>query len=183
VLNDIGPAIEARGLARIKSYVGRTPRPDNWADAAHIQQRLHSAQFTAWTDADWVYHARLTYRDDDGRPVADYDPKLADTFDGVEFDKPVPAMWDEFRALKDTRVLVIRGEHSDLLSPETVREMIAINPAVEAVTVPDEGHAPLLRQGHLLARISAFITAIEDSEPSRPAPRQTPPFDLDNKAG
>ena len=34
VLNDIGPAIEPRGLARIKTYVGRTPSPDDWSDAA-----------------------------------------------------------------------------------------------------------------------------------------------------
>ncbi len=101
----------------------RTPRPDDWADAARIQQRLHGAVHRAATNADWDVFARLTYRDEDGHPVGDYDPALADTFDGIEFDKPVPALWDEFRALKSTRMLVIRGEHSDLLSPETVREM------------------------------------------------------------
>ena len=38
VLNDVGPVIEAQGLARIKTYVGRTPQPDDWADAAHLLQ-------------------------------------------------------------------------------------------------------------------------------------------------
>jgi pimeloyl-ACP methyl ester carboxylesterase len=74
VLNDIGPAVEARGLARIKTYVGQTPTPDDWADAARIQRRLHGGAFTAWTDADWNSFARLTYADDQGTPKGDYDP-------------------------------------------------------------------------------------------------------------
>src|SRR5258708_20292900 len=74
VLNDIGPAIEARGLARIKSYVGRTPFPDSWTDAARIQRRLHGGQFTDWTDADWDEYARLTFDDRNGAPASDYHP-------------------------------------------------------------------------------------------------------------
>ena len=165
VLNDVGPAIEARGLARIKSYVGRTPFPDDWADAARIQRRLHGGQFTAWTDADWDDYARLTYRDENGVPVSDYDPTLGGTFAGVEFDQPVPAMWDEFRALKAIPILVIRGSNSDLLSEDTVKAMTAAHPNVEAVTVPEEGHAPQLRGGALLGRISAFLTAVEGEGP------------------
>ena len=46
VLNDIGPKIEPLGLARIKTYVGRTPAPDDWDDAVRILKRLHGAQFT-----------------------------------------------------------------------------------------------------------------------------------------
>ena len=99
VLNDIGPVIEARGLARIKTYVGRTPAPDDWDDAARILRRLHGAQFTALSDSDWEAFARMTYRDENGRPAGDYDPALARTLDGIEFDRPMPTLWDEFRAL------------------------------------------------------------------------------------
>ena len=181
VLNDVGPVIEPRGLARIKSYVGRTPTPDDWSDAAHIQRRLHGGHFTAWSDSDWDDFARLTYREEDGRPVPDYDPALAATLDGVEFDRPMPALWDEFRALKTIPVMVIRGANSDLLSPETVEAMLASHPRVETMTIADEGHPPLLRQGQILARISAFITAIEGSGPPAEAiiPREAPVYDLD----
>lgn len=181
VLNDIGPAIEARGLARIKTYVGQTPNPDDWADAARIQKRLHGGQFTGWTDGDWLAYARLTYAEADGRPVADYDPKLADTFSGVEFDRPVPTMWDEFRALKDLPMMVLRGENSDILSAATVRQMVALHPGLEEIAVADEGHPVLLQNGHLLASISAFVTAIEGSAPPAGAiiPREPAPYDLD----
>src|SRR5258708_12627846 len=56
VLNDIGPVIEPRGLARIKTYVGRTPAPEDWNDAERILRRLHGAQFTPFTDRDWHVH-------------------------------------------------------------------------------------------------------------------------------
>src|SRR5690606_28959393 len=46
VLNDIGPQIEPIGLARIKTYIGRTPLPDDWSDAARILKRLHGPRFT-----------------------------------------------------------------------------------------------------------------------------------------
>jgi pimeloyl-ACP methyl ester carboxylesterase len=181
VLNDIGPVIEARGLARIKAYVGRTPTPDDWADAAQIQRRLHGGQFTEWDDAAWDYFTRLTYRDEDGHPVADYDPELAGTLDGVDLDRPIPSLWDEFGALKGIPILSIRGANSDLLSAETAAAMSAAHPHVETVTVANEGHPPLLRRGHLLTRISAFITAIEGAGPPAEAvvPRAPAVFDLD----
>ena len=185
LLNDVGPLLEARGLARLKAYVGRTPFPDDWADAAHIQRRLHGAQFTAWDDDDWDAFARLTYRDEDGRPVSDYDPALAATLDGIEFDRPMPALWTEFRALKSIPIMAIRGENSDLLSAETVSRMAAEHPSVETVTVPGVGHPPLFRGGQLLARVSAFITGIEGAGPPAEAviPREPPPFDLDAREG
>ncbi len=181
VLNDIGPAIEARGLARIKSYVGGTPIPDDWADAARIQRRLHGGQFTAMDETDWEVFARLTYRDDDGRPVSDYDPALAHTLRGIELDQPVPTMWDEFRALQAIPILVLRGENSDLLSPETVAAMRAAHPRLDDLVIADEGHAPLLRPGALFNRIAAFIADAEGAGPPDDAviPRHEVAYDLD----
>ena len=161
VLNDIGPAIEPLGLARIKAYVGRTPLPDDWADAARIQQRLHGAQFTALDEADWAAFARLTYRDTDGGPSSDYDPALGGTFEGVEFDRPVPTMWDEFAALKTQPLLVIRGENSDLLSAETVAQMKAAHPDLEAFTAAGEGHPPQLDRGPTVEAIAAFMNRVD----------------------
>jgi pimeloyl-ACP methyl ester carboxylesterase len=165
VLNDVGPVMEARGLARIKTYVGRTPIPDDWDDAIRILRRLHGAQFPAWTDADWNRYARATFREDAGRPVGDYDPALGHSFDGVEFDEPVPSLWDQFKALAHVPVLAIRGENSDLLSVETFRAMTAAHPWIEAITVPGQGHPPLLHDRRLLERISEFVISAEGAAP------------------
>ncbi len=184
VLNDVGPVIEAHGLARIKTYVGRMPQPDDWADAAHLLRRTHGASFSTWRDVDWDYFAHLTFNDDGAGPVSAYDPQLAQTFDGLELDQPLPSMWDEFRALRTIPIVVIRGEHSDMLSADTVTCMSEEHPHVETVTVSGEGHAPLLRYGQLLARISAFITALEGNGPPVDAtiPRDEAGFDLDAAA-
>jgi len=97
----------------------------------------------------------------------------------------MPALWDEFRALSAIPVMVIRGANSDLLSAETVATMTTVHPNVEVVTVADEGHPPLLHHGQILARISAFITAVEGAGPPADAivPREAAHFDLDAPDG
>jgi pimeloyl-ACP methyl ester carboxylesterase len=161
VLNDIGPAIEPRGLARLKTYIGRTPAPDDWDDAAHILRRLHGHQFTALRDEDWNAFARMTWRDENGLPVGNYDPALARTFDGVEFDRPLPTLWREFAALSHTPVLTIRGENSDIFNAETLARMEREHPRFDRIVIEGEGHAPLLIRDTLLQRISAFIMTSE----------------------
>lgn len=162
VLNDIGPAIEARGLARIKTYVGRMPAPDTWDDAVALMRRLHGAQFTALSHRDWEAWTRLSWRDENGRPAGDYDPALAETLDGIEFDKPMPSLWNEFRALPSgLPLLVIRGENSDLLTAATVTAMGEAHAGMESVLVEGEGHAPLLR-GPILDRIAAFVAGVDE---------------------
>jgi pimeloyl-ACP methyl ester carboxylesterase len=192
VLNDIGPRIDNAGLARIKSYVGRTPAPDDWTDAIRIVRRLHGAHFPGFDDADWEAFARLTYRDEGGRPVADYDPALAETLAGVDLDRPGPELWEEFRALKSVPMLVLRGDRSDILSAQTVAQMKGEHPWLEAVTVADQGHPPQLRMGPLAVRIGTFVAAAEDAsgaaKPAEPAfaartpPAETPPA-ADGPAG
>ena len=41
VLNDIGPVIETRGLARIIGYVGRMPVPKTWPDAVMLLREMN----------------------------------------------------------------------------------------------------------------------------------------------
>ena len=71
VLNDIGPVIEAEGLARIKGYVGKLPRPNSWAEAVDLLKQIAGAQFTALTDADWLDFAQLTFKEENGALRAD----------------------------------------------------------------------------------------------------------------
>jgi pimeloyl-ACP methyl ester carboxylesterase len=181
VLNDIGPAIEPRGLARLKTYIGRTPAPDDWDDAAYILRRLHGKQFTALRDDEWRAFARMTWRDDGGLPVGNYDPALASTFDGVEFDRPLPTLWREFAALSSRPVLTIRGENSDIFDAETLARMEREHPRFDRIVIEGEGHAPLLLRETLLQRISAFIMAAEDeglpadATAMRASPRSDPP--------
>ncbi|MPZ59644.1 MAG: alpha/beta fold hydrolase [Rhizobiales bacterium] len=161
ILNDIGPVIEPKGLVRIKGYVGKLPQPTSFEDAATVLRRLFGAQFSALTDDDWRAFAERTFDERGGRLVPNYDPRLAETLRGVDVEQPLPALWNEFDALAAAPVTVIRGANSDILSPATVKAMRARHKTLKTIEVPGQGHAPLLAEPALIARIQAFIEACE----------------------
>lgn len=161
VLNDIGPVIEPKGLVRIKGYVGKLPQPTSFEDAAIVLRRLFGAQFPALTDSDWLAFAHRTFEERQGRLVPNYDPRLADILRGVDLERPLPSLWNEFDALGSVPVLVIRGANSDILSPATVKAMRARHKTLKTIEVADQGHTPLLAEPPLIARVAAFIRSCE----------------------
>jgi len=159
VLNDIGPVIEPKGLMRIKSYVGKLPRPASFHEGADILRRLFGSQFPKLSGDDWVAFAHRTFKEAGSRIVPDYDVKLATTLKSVRPERPLPALWKEFDALARVPVLVVRGGNSDILSAATVEAMRARRASLDVVEVPDEGHAPLLSGREIIDRIGAFVAA------------------------
>jgi pimeloyl-ACP methyl ester carboxylesterase len=156
VLHDIGPVIEPKGLARIKSYVGKLPQPHSFADGAEVLRRLFDAQFPKITPEQWLAYAQRTWKIEDGELVPTYDVRLARTLADVDIERPLPTMWNEFQALSRVPVLVIRGANSDILSAETVEGMVARHPAMEAIVVADQGHVPLF-DSTAIQPVAAFV--------------------------
>jgi pimeloyl-ACP methyl ester carboxylesterase len=159
VLNDIGPVIERAGLTRIAGYVGRTPLPANWQQAAEFVASVNRRNFPAVPDAQWEEVARQWFNDESGRPAAGYDPKLGKSF-SVR-DGPAPELWAQFMALSHAPLLVIRGETSDLLSPATVLQMCTRHANCTAATVLGQGHAPLLKDAPTIAIIARFLVEVD----------------------
>jgi pimeloyl-ACP methyl ester carboxylesterase len=161
VLNDIGPVVEGAGLAQIKAYLDRAPKPKTFEEAVAISRATQGETFSALTDADWERMARAFYHEENGRLVADFDPALLNTMHAVDLSKPLPVLWPQFIGLTAIPMLAIRGENSKLLSDETLRAMAARHPRCETITVAGQGHAPLLETGALPAQIAAFIEKAE----------------------
>lgn len=159
VLNDIGPVIEREGLARIAGYVGRAPLPHSWGDATRMVRDMNKRHFPRIPDAQWEEVARQLFNEANGKPAPGYDPEISRSLSVL--DGPAPQLWPQFESLKNVPVLVLRGEHSDILSEATVAEMHRRHPALVSLVVPEQGHAPLLKDRQTNEAIRRFLDAAE----------------------
>jgi pimeloyl-ACP methyl ester carboxylesterase len=160
LINDIGPVLEARGLDKIRGYVGRSQSWPTWLHAARAIAEAQRDRYPDWKIEDWIAYAkRLCRLTQNGRVVFDYDMRIAEPFKvpGGEagFD-----MWEAWRALAGVPTLLLRGELSDLLSAETERRMKEEVPALETVLVPRVGHAPTLDEPAAAEAIERFLARL-----------------------
>lgn len=162
VLNDIGPVIEQAGLNRISGYVGRMPVPTSWAEARDAVAGLMAKSFPAIPPEQWDDVARAWFEERNGKPAPGYDPAIGKAM-SVK-DGPIPALWPQFQALSRKPLLAIRGEHSDILSIETLRRMQAAHPDCAVLTVVGQGHAPLLKDDATNSAITRFFGAVDAGE-------------------
>jgi pimeloyl-ACP methyl ester carboxylesterase len=161
VLNDVGPVIDARGLLRIRGYVGKLPTPRSFAEGAEILKRLSDQQFPLFGEAEWEMMARRTWTQRNDALVPDYDPRLLKTLEELDLEAPLPELWPYFAGLGHVPLLAIRGANSDLLAEKTLVEMGARHPHCETFTAPGQGHAPLLGSKDMVRRIGRLIARAE----------------------
>ncbi|HXX03807.1 MAG TPA: alpha/beta hydrolase [Xanthobacteraceae bacterium] len=173
VLHDVGPVIEPKGLARIKSSISKLPQPRSFEEGADILRRLMSAQFPKLTAEQWLAAARRTWRTKKGALTPNYDVRLARTLAGIDIERPLPPLWNEFDALARVPMLVVRGANSDLLSAATVTAMRKRRTRMEAIEIADQGQPPLLEGDELLARIARFVETC-DLEKTVPGKKTQP---------
>ena len=162
ILNDIGPVVEGEGLAHIRAYLERAPKPQTLRGrgrhtARRAWRRLHRARGcrigSAWS--------MRSIAGDNGVLTPDFDPKLLNMLGDFDLNKPLPELWPQFEGLAGIPLLAIRGANSKLLSEKTLAEMARRHPDCQAVTVEGQGHAPLLETGALPQIIRDFISRAE----------------------
>ncbi|CCV05936.1 conserved hypothetical protein [Mesorhizobium metallidurans STM 2683] len=161
VLNDIGPVVEADGLAHIRSYLDPSPKPKTRAEAIGAQRGAHGSDFPALSAADWERMVSALYRETEAGLMPDFDPRLIETLAGLDLTQPLPDLWPQFEALAAIPLLAIRGANSKLLSVETVEQMRKRHPDIETITVEGQGHAPFLETGGLPGAIATFLDRAE----------------------
>lgn len=163
VMNDTGPKLGLRGLARIASYVGRVQPVANWNAAAEAIRAVNGSAYPDRADdADfWAAFARRTFRTrDDGQLELDYDPHIALAFDDFHEDASAVDLTPLFQALAAKPLLSVRGELSDILTADTVAHMAALKPDLEAVAIANTGHAPTLEEPEAWDAVLDFLARV-----------------------
>lgn len=151
VMNDVGSHIPKASLERIGAYVGREPEFDS---LEAIEAAIRSTSpFGPLTDAQWRHLAVHSATQERGRWRFRYDPGIGHNFHAVPLaDIDLTPYWNAVRG----QVLVIRGEHSDLLLPQTLERM-CMRPHTETLLVPGTGHCPMLMDDVQVAAVRRFL--------------------------
>ena len=161
VMNDIGPEVDPAGVARISGYVGQGRSYPTWVHAARGLAEAHSAAFPDYDLDQWLELAKRTMVvTQNGRISFDYDMAIAEPF-GKPGNAAPPNLWLAFEALRQVPMLLVRGELSDLISADTVKQMGVRNPAMRVITVPRVGHAPTLDEPEVRSAIHTLLDGVE----------------------
>jgi pimeloyl-ACP methyl ester carboxylesterase len=87
------------------------------------------------------------------RPV--WDTRIARLLNGRTRD-----LWALFAALAHLPLLLVRGEASDILLPDTVARMQAMRPDMAMVSLPGIGHAPTLAEPEIVTALRALLDRV-----------------------
>ena len=149
-LVDVGPEIDAEGIARIREYVGQGGSFPTWIHAARALQEVHGAVHPQFTLDDWLAMAkRLMVLGANGRIAYDYDMRIAEPFN-TEAAPPAADLWPAFEAL--VVKLCDLGVRFDTPHGCGVPEVMAFA-ASHAADRPDDAIWSL---GELLRKLSAW---------------------------
>jgi pimeloyl-ACP methyl ester carboxylesterase len=161
VLNDVGPAITWSSVQRMQTYVGQFGLYQDLDEVASVLRAL-SQGFGPVPDDLWrEMSSHMTRPGEGGALTLHYDPQI-----GV----PVRAMTQEVAAAGEAalwalydqiqaKTLLIRGQDSDLLTPETAHEMTLRGPRARLETWPGFGHAPTLTSAEQMEVVAQFLLA------------------------
>ena len=160
VLNDIGPEVNWEGTRRLQGYVSRTPALRDWDAASAYLKETFENVYPDFTPERWAAFARDTFQQHaDGSLHYAYDPKIAELMRLLPLGA-MPPMWYAYAFLRAIPTLAIRGELSDLLTPQVFSRMKRDKPDLQQITVPNRGHVPLLHEPICQDALEAFLKGI-----------------------
>jgi pimeloyl-ACP methyl ester carboxylesterase len=151
VLNDVGCHIPKAAIERIGEYVGREPVFDSIED---LETAIRATSpFGELTGEQWRHLAIHVAKREDGKWRFRYDPGIGRNFHAVPAaDVDLRPYWTAVHG----PVLVVRGEQSDLLLPQTLEEMRR-RPHTESFEVPRTGHCPMLMNDEQVHAVRHFL--------------------------
>ena len=158
VLNDVGPAIDAAGIARIARYVGA---PMTWGSAEEAADYLQtiSQGFGPHSREQWMALTGPMLRYSNASFHLHYDPAIAVSLRQITPQAATAgaaALWAAYDAIR-CPTLLLRGETSDVLSRETTDAMAQRGPHARVHEFGGVGHAPTLVDAGQVAVVRGFL--------------------------
>lgn len=164
IINDIGPEVGVKGLDRLKKYVGKSTPVSSWEEAAKQSAAINRIAFPNADYEYWQNFAKRTYQEsENGTPVVAYDPNIAVPLNEANNDTAAPDLWPVYDQVSNKPMLLIRGEHSDILEPACVEKMKQKKSDLEVKVVPEIGHAPMLNEPVARSAIESFLSRLTAS--------------------
>jgi pimeloyl-ACP methyl ester carboxylesterase len=159
VLNDVGPAIAWGSVQRMQTYVGQYGQYRDLDEAAAALWALSIGFGPVPADVWREMSAHMLRPGSAGAVTLHYDPAI-----GVPVRAMTPeaaaageaalwALYDQIQA----KTLLIRGQESDLLTPETATAMTERGPRAQLDTWPGFGHAPTLTGDDQIEVVAKFL--------------------------
>ena len=163
ILNDIGPVISDRGLARIASYTGTGATLASWEQAADYIMNINQVAFPANSMEEWSKWARRAFAENaQGQLELRYDPNIAQQFRaGRPRSAAILARLAFKRLARRRPTLLVRGALSDLVEHEQASYMRRAAPDMQYCEVPGVGHAPMLTEPTARHAIAAFLAQVD----------------------
>ncbi|MBW8881857.1 MAG: alpha/beta hydrolase, partial [Asticcacaulis sp.] len=160
ILNDAGPVLSPKGLARISGLAAMKPVAfRNWHDAAVFCSEQYRLAFPNYVQADWLKFARRAFiKAKDGLLHQAYDPRIMETFRSVTLARGMDDVGACFASLAaGRRLLLIRGALSDVLDAMEAKRLASVAPSLTRVDVDYVGHAPMLTEPQALSAVTDFL--------------------------
>ncbi len=163
ILNDIGPIISERGLARIATYTGGGKALGSWEQAADYMMSINQVAFPANSMDEWDKWARRAFAENaQGQLELRYDPNIAQQMRlGRRRSAAVMARLAFKRLARRRPTLLVRGALSDLVEHEQACYMRRAAPGMHYVEVPGVGHAPMLTEPIARHAIADFLAQVD----------------------
>ena len=156
VINDIGPYLPWAGLLRLGANLNEAPKSFDTIEAVELYFRRVLAPFGELEDEHWRH---LTAHSVEWKPERQRFESLCDPNIAHAFRNPwhySVDLWKYWDAI-DIPVLVVRGQHSDLLPEDVLKDMLRRNRNATAYIVQNCGHAPALIAPDQVGLVGAFL--------------------------
>ena len=159
VLNDVGPAIAWGSVQRMQIYVGQYGQYRDLDEAAAALRALSPGFGHVPADVWREMSAHMLRPGTDGAVTLHYDPAIGLPVRALTPEAAAAgeaalwALYDQIQA----KTLLIRGQESDLLTPETATAMTQRGPHAQLDTWPGFGHAPTLTGDDQIEVVAEFL--------------------------